>query len=119
MIVALARCARLIMTPPQCCVGQVRARLRADLVAQHAECFLIAGDMNSNLYTASRAMHSAILGLLGGQAGSVSKAGVGRLQNLSVSVQRRWNNVLSDATRQTVVQLGVLVHLYSMLAGYA
>ena len=30
----------------------------------------------------------------------MAKTSVGRLQNLSVSVQRRWNNVLSDATRQ-------------------
>ena len=30
----------------------------------------------------------------------MAKSSVGRLQNLSVSVQRRWNNVLSDATRQ-------------------
>ena len=46
------------------CCGQVRARLRSDLVAAHAEMFLINGDMNSALYTSSRAMHSAVLGLL-------------------------------------------------------
>ena len=80
--------------------AQVRARLRPDLVAQHAEIFLINGDMNSNLYTSSRAMHSAILGLLQAEGSNMSKAGVGRLQNMTVSVQRRWNNVLSDATRQ-------------------
>ena len=80
--------------------AQVRARLRPDLVAQHAEIFLINGDMNSNLYTSSRAMHSAILGLLQAEFSNMSKAGVGRLQNMTVSVQRRWNNVLSDATRQ-------------------
>ncbi len=78
----------------------MRARLRPDLVAQHAEIFLINGDMNSNLYTSSRAMHSAILGLLQAGGSNMSKAGVGRLQNMTVSVQRRWNNVLSDATRQ-------------------
>ena len=44
--------------------GQVRARLRSDLVAAHAEVFLISGDLNSALYTSSRAMHSAVLGLL-------------------------------------------------------
>jgi len=35
-----------------------------------------------------------------GDGGGMAKSSVGRLQNLSVSVQRRWNNVLSDATRQ-------------------
>ena len=45
-------------------VEEMRAAIRADLVAAHAEIFMINGDMNSNLYTSSRAMHSAILGLL-------------------------------------------------------
>ena len=78
----------------------MRARLRPDLVAQHAEAFLTNGDMNSNLYTSSRAMHSAVLGLLAPEGSGLARAGVGRLQNLSLSVQRRWANVLSDATRQ-------------------
>lgn len=34
----------------------------------------------------------------------MSKAGVGRLANLGVTLQRRWANVLSDFTRQTVVE---------------
>ncbi|KAK9818315.1 hypothetical protein WJX72_010447 [[Myrmecia] bisecta] len=88
-----------------CSVDDMRTRLLPDLVACHAEIFLINGDMNSNLYTSSRAMHSAILGLLQGESGAVSKAGIGKLQNISVSVQRRWNNVLSDATRQSVVEM--------------
>jgi len=45
-------------------VEEMRERLRADLVAAHAEIFLINGDINSNLYTSTRAMHSAIIGLL-------------------------------------------------------
>ena len=45
-------------------VEEVRERLRGDLVAAHAETFLINGDINSNLYTSTRAMHSAIIGLL-------------------------------------------------------
>jgi hypothetical protein len=83
----------------------VRSRLRPDLVAQHAEIFLINGDMNSNLYTSSRAMHSSILSLLQPDGSGMSKAGVGRLQNISVSVQRRWNNVLSDSTRQVAADI--------------
>lgn len=45
-------------------VDDVRMRLLPDVVAEQAEMFLINGDMQSNLYTSSRAMHSAILGLL-------------------------------------------------------
>lgn len=35
----------------------------------------------------------------------MSKAGIGKLQNLSVTVQRRWNNVLADSTRQLIVEM--------------
>ena len=45
-------------------VNEVRARLLPELVSAMAEVFLINGDLNSSLYTSSRAMHSAILGLL-------------------------------------------------------
>ena len=45
-------------------MDDVRVRLLPDVVAEQAEMFLINGDMQSNLYTSSRAMHSAILGLL-------------------------------------------------------
>eukprot|EP00891_Asterochloris_glomerata_P005930 jgi/Astpho2/5930/Aster-02418 len=84
---------------------EVRARLLPDVVAEQAEMFLINGDMQSNLYTSSRAMHSAILGLLQRDSSSMSQAGIGKLQNLGVTVQRRWNNVLSDAHRQQIVEM--------------
>ena len=45
-------------------VEDIRTLLPRDLVAAQAEMFLVSGDMNSNLYTSSRAMHSAIIGLL-------------------------------------------------------
>jgi hypothetical protein len=47
-----------------------------------------------------------------GESGAVSKAGVGKLANLGVTLQRRWANVLSDATRQ-VMQLVKLILLLS------
>lgn len=39
-----------------------------------------------------------------GEGSAASKAGVGRLANLGVTLQRRWANVLSDYTRQGVVE---------------
>lgn len=39
-----------------------------------------------------------------GESGAVSKAGVGKLANLGVTIQRRWANVLSDAARQVVLE---------------
>ncbi len=35
----------------------------------------------------------------------MSKAGIGKLQNLSLTVQRRWNNVLADGTRQLIIEM--------------
>lgn len=43
--------------------------------------------------------------LLQNEASSMSKAGIGKLQNLSVTVQRRWNNVLADSTRQLIIEM--------------
>ena len=53
---------------------EVRTRLLPDVVAEQAEMFLINGDMQSNLYTSSRAMHSAILGLLQVRSCGTSRA---------------------------------------------
>lgn len=44
-------------------------------------------------------------GLLQNEASSMSKAGIGKLQNLSLTVQRRWNNVLADGTRQLIIEM--------------
>ena len=38
----------------------------------------------------------------------MSQAGIGKLQNLGVTVQRRWNNVLSDAHRQQIVEMSLV-----------
>ncbi len=91
-----------------CSVDQVKARVLPDLIAEHAEIFMINGDMQSNLYTASRAMHSHILNLL--QEGNSSstaavRTSVGKLANLQVAVQRRWSNMMTDAIRQQVVEM--------------
>lgn len=43
--------------------------------------------------------------VLQNEASSMSKAGIGKLQNLSVTVQRRWNNVLADSTRQLIIEM--------------
>ncbi|KAK9864967.1 hypothetical protein WJX84_007279 [Apatococcus fuscideae] len=85
-------------------VNEVRARMLPELVAGMAEIFLINGDLNSSLYTSSKAMHSAILGLLQRDESS-STAFMGKLSNLSVLVQRRYHNVLSDAARQSVIEM--------------
>lgn len=50
------------------------------------------------------ALHNAVCGVQN-EGSSMSKAGIGKLQNLSVTVQRRWNNVMEDSTRQLIVEM--------------
>lgn len=52
-----------------------------------------------------------ILALQGGKAYGAT-SGVGKLQNLRVAVQRRWNNTVSDSSRQQAMELflGLRIH---------
>ena len=82
----------------------MRAGLRRDVLAEYAEAFRLHGDVHSFLYTGSPAMHSQVLGLLTGGA-RLAAGGVGKLQNLAVALQRRWNNTVSDGARQASLLL--------------
>lgn len=87
-------------------INDVRERLAKDAVSDYVEMFRVHGDIHSFLYTGSPAMHSHVLALVvqGGKGyGAVS--GVGKLQNLRVAVQRRWNNTVSDTSRQQAMEL--------------
>lgn len=85
-------------------LAEVRAGLRRDVLAEYAEAFRLHGDVHSFLYTGSPAMHSQVLGLLTGGA-RLAAGGVGKLQNLAVALQRRWNNTVSDGARQASLLL--------------
>lgn len=97
-----------------CSVSEVKKRLHPLVASEHATFFKVNGDMNAYLYTSSRAMHSEILNLLLPKTdGLASNAmgGIHKLNNLGITLQRRWSNVLSDAQRQQTVQLflGLLI----------
>ncbi len=88
----------------------VKTRLDPTVIHEHVAMFRRHGDVHSELYTGSPAMHSHILGIVKGDDqrtyGSASSS-VGKLQNLKVAVQRRWNNTVSDAARQQSIELFV------------
>lgn len=85
----------------------VKTRLNPTVIHEHVAIFRRHGDIHSELYTGSPAMHSHILGIVKGDDqrtyGSASSS-VGKLQNLKVAVQRRWNNTVSDAARQMAIE---------------
>jgi hypothetical protein len=88
-------------------LGDIQERLYPAVINDFVEMFRKHGDVHSELYTGSAAMHSHILGIvLGNDIRSYgSSSGVGKLQNLKVAVQRRWNNTVSDASRQQSMEL--------------
>ena len=92
----------------------VQTRLNPIVIHEYVAMFRRHGDVHSELYTGSRAMHSHILGIVKGEDlrtyGSASSS-VGKLQNLKVAVQRRWNNTVTDASRQEAIELFVGLHL--------
>ncbi|KAH7615657.1 hypothetical protein Ndes2526B_g09598 [Nannochloris sp. 'desiccata'] len=86
----------------------VRSKLYADSVADYVTMFRKHGDVHSALYTGSPAMHGHVLGLVlaaDARPYGTSSSSVGKLQNLRVAVQRRWNNSVSDSARQQSMEL--------------
>ncbi len=86
----------------------VRTKLYADTLADYVTMFRKHGDVHSSLYTGSPAMHSHLLGLVlaaDARPYGASSSSVGKLQNLRVAVQRRWNNSVSDSARQQSMEL--------------
>lgn len=102
-------------------INDVRERLHKDAVSDYVEMFRVHGDIHSFLYTGSPAMHSHVLNLVvQGGKGYGATSGVGKLQNLRVAVQRRWNNTMSDASRQQAMELflGLRIHDAPDCKGY-
>ncbi|KAI8110287.1 hypothetical protein M9435_001965 [Picochlorum sp. BPE23] len=88
-------------------LGDVRSRLYPDVINDYITMFRKHGDVHSELYTGSAAMHSHILGVVlpNDTRSYGSASSVGKLQNLKVAVQRRWNNTVSDAPRQQSIEM--------------
>ena len=70
--------------------------------------FLSAGDVHATLYTGSRAMHSHILQIFSEESSSKSKQ-YAAAQNMRITLQRRYLNVIVDSTKQK--QLEILLGL--------
>lgn len=87
-------------------IEKVREQLAKGPIADYVEMFKIHGDIHAFLYTGSPAMHSHILNLLlPTSSRNAAVTSVGKLQNLRVAVQRRWNNTVSDVSRQQSMEL--------------
>ncbi|KAJ7567420.1 hypothetical protein O6H91_02G146100 [Diphasiastrum complanatum] len=77
-------------------------------VAMLAELFLIAGDIHAMLYTGSKAMHSHIIQIFSEDAAKVKRSSAA--QNMAITLQRRYLNVLVDGTRQKQFEMFLGLH---------
>ena len=99
-------------------VDEVRAAVLAPALAAMCEIFLANGDLHAAVYTASRAIHTAIFHLLDGSTSARTKreqgsayAAAASLSNLSISAQRRFLNMTQDAHRQQQFEMFLGVNL--------
>jgi hypothetical protein len=78
-----------------------------------AELFLLAGDIHATLYTGSKAMHSEILNIFKEETGKFSKFSA--VQNVKITVQRRYHNYLNDNSRQKQLEMFLGLRLFKHL----
>lgn len=81
-------------------------------VSQLADLFLLAGDIHATLYTGSKAMHSQILSIFNEDAG---KFKLSAAQNMKITLQRRYKNVLVDGSRQKQLEMFLGMRLFKHL----
>ncbi|KAL8232512.1 hypothetical protein R6Q57_002290 [Mikania cordata] len=82
-----------------------------------ADLFLIAGDIHATLYTGSKAMHSQILSIFSEEAGKFKQFSVA--QNMKITLQRRYKNVLVDSSRQKQLEMFLGIRLFKYLPSLA
>lgn len=79
-----------------------RATLPAPISAL-AELFLLAGDIHATLYTGSKAMHSHVIQIFNDDATKFKQLNVA--QNMKITLQRRYQNVVVDSSRQKQLEM--------------
>ncbi|XP_058105963.1 probable phosphoinositide phosphatase SAC9 isoform X2 [Magnolia sinica] len=78
-----------------------------------AELFLLAGDIHATLYTGSKAMHSHILNIFSDDGGKYKQFSAA--QNMKITLQRRYKNVLVDSSRQKQLEMFLGMRLFKHL----
>ncbi|XVE80883.1 hypothetical protein DITRI_Ditri15bG0016800 [Diplodiscus trichospermus] len=82
-------------------------------VSQLADLFLLAGDIHATLYTGSKAMHSQILSIFNEEAGKFKQFSAA--QNVKITLQRRYKNVVVDSSRQKQLEMFLGIRLFKHL----
>ncbi|CAA6664754.1 unnamed protein product [Spirodela intermedia] len=82
-------------------------------ITKLAELFLLAGDIHATLYTGSKAMHSQILNIFSDDAGKFKQFSAA--QNMKITLQRRYNNVVVDSSRQKQLEMFLGIRMFKHL----
>ncbi|GJS75716.1 probable phosphoinositide phosphatase SAC9 [Tanacetum coccineum] len=82
-------------------------------ICQLADLFLIAGDVHATIYTGSKAMHSHILNIFSEEAAKSKNFSVA--QNVKITLQRRYNNAVTDSSRQKQLEMFLGLRLFKHL----
>ena len=90
-------------------VDTLRMNMSRAALSAASEVYLQNGDLHALIYTSTRASHTAMMHLLDATASHDSnsrfKSSQSTASNLSISVQRRFVNLVSDGFRQTQFEL--------------
>ncbi|CAI5467603.1 unnamed protein product [Closterium sp. Yama58-4] len=107
-----------VATFPDMSVREFQATVLPSAVTAVADLFSIAGDVHATLYTGSRAMHSHIIHIFSSDPSKAKKGAAASATNIGISLQRRFLNLVWDATRhrQLEVFLGLRRHKYFSFA---
>ncbi|MQL98107.1 hypothetical protein Taro_030802, partial [Colocasia esculenta] len=82
-------------------------------LTQLADLFLLAGDIHATLYTGSKAMHSQILNIFSDDSGKFKQFSVA--QNVKITLQRRYQNVMNDSSRQRQLEMFLGIRMFKHL----
>jgi hypothetical protein len=77
------------------------------------ELFLLAGDIYATLYTGSKAMHSHVIQIFSDDATKFKQFPTA--QNMKITLQIRYQNVLVDSSRQKQLEMFLGMRLYKYL----
>ncbi|KAH9305500.1 hypothetical protein KI387_009904, partial [Taxus chinensis] len=84
-------------------VEQVKRTTRLAPILALADLFQLAGDIHATLYTGSKAMHSHIIHMFNDETAKYKQFSAA--QNMKITLQRRYQNVVVDSTRQKQLEM--------------
>lgn len=84
-------------------VEQIKRTTMLAPILALADLFQLAGDIHATLYTGSKAMHSHVIHIFNDETAKYKQFSAA--QNMKITLQRRYQNVIVDSTRQKQLEM--------------